>query len=94
MKAHSSKDCDSEVLDVKVTLAKSRLFGVRRPVYIDWIMSQVWEAEKNTGVAQEQLCELLDDAMFKLDHTHPDWRPDSHWCTRWGSLSSDSVWNG
>lgn len=50
-------------------------------------MYQMSKAERQNGVAQEQLCELIDVVMSTIDHSHPDWHPESHWCTRWGGLT-------
>lgn len=93
LKAHIPENFDPQVSYVKVSLAKLRLFGVQCSGYVDDIMGQMWEAENDTGVAQEQLCELIDDVMSKTDSKHPDWRPDSHWCTRWGGLSNLLSWD-
>lgn len=84
--AHSPSDFDPRVSYVKVSLAKMRLFGIQCQWYADYIMYEMSRAERQTGVAQEQLCELIDVVMSTIDHTHPDWRPESHWCTRWGDL--------
>ena len=53
---------------------------------IDTIMDGVAYLEELTGMPQVKLCELVDGTMSNLDLRHPDWSPDSHWCTRWGQL--------
>ncbi len=89
LKASSPPEFDPQVSYVKVSLAKLSLFGRRYDKHVIEIMSQMWDAENRVGVAQEYLCEFINDAMSNIDLTHPDWDPDSPWCTRWGSLSYD-----
>ena len=92
LRANLSPDFDPQVLYVKASLGKLRLprhiksYGSYR-VNIDKIMEQVAEIEDRTGTAQNKLCELIDRTMSSLDHGHPDWRPNSHWCARWGKLA-------
>lgn len=88
LKAHSPTDLDPQVSCIKILLARLRLFRERNPEeYLDEMMDQLWEVENRHGVAQDQLCQLIDDVISDLDHTHSDWRPQSHWCSRWGLLS-------
>lgn len=89
LKASSPTDFDPQVSSVKASLARLSLSGTKCDKYVQEIMTQMWDAENRTGVAQEHLCEFKDDVMSNIDLTHPDWGPDSPWCTRRGSLVSD-----
>ena len=90
--ANSSPDFNPQVFYVKASLGKLRLLWytnlpVHSQVDIDTIMEGVALAEDRTGAAQTELCELVDQTMSILDQRHPDWRPNSHWCARWGKLA-------
>lgn len=92
LRANLSPDFDTQDLYVKASLEKLRLprhikLHGSYQVGINIIMRFVAEIEDRTGTAQTRLCELIDHTMSSLDHGHPDWRPNSHWCARWGKLA-------
>lgn len=96
MHANLPPDFDPQVLYIKALLGKMRLVGSIKPPkhtlrIIDTIMEEVALAEDRTGMAQTGLCELIDRTMSIVDHGHPDWHPNSHWCTRWGILAKVQV---
>lgn len=88
--ANLSLESDPLNCYVKAMLGELRLWGLGKrhiSIDIDEIMIGVFIAEDQTGMAQTNLCELIDCTMSVLDRKHSRWCPDSHWCTRWGKLT-------
>ena len=54
---------------------------------IDDIMDKVANVEDWAGRPQTRLCELIDGTMSISDRLHSRWRPNSHWCMRWGIMA-------
>lgn len=91
LEANLSPDFDPQVLYIKISLARLRVWGRLRDVdydiAVDQTMRQVAVVEDRIGIAQTELCELIDRSVSILDRSHPDWSSESHWCTRLGQLS-------
>ena len=88
---------DPRIFSIKASLGMLRLLGPLDAVTvynnepslscIDSIMEKVANAENRAGMPQTRLCELVDGTMSISDRLHPGWRPNSHWCMRWGRLA-------
>ena len=86
--ANVPHDFDVRVCRVKIELIKLSLLGLPDEIYVPGnIMIRIARIEKMTGVANSKLCGLVDLTMSRIDRRHPHWRPDSHWCMRWGKLA-------
>ena len=85
LRANSSPNFDPQVSHVKALLGKLKVTGKLEDV--DDIMFEAADVEDGTGLAQTSLCELIDRTVSIIDHKHPDYCPDSHWCTRFGKLA-------
>ena len=93
----SAPQFDPQIFSIKASLGILRLLGPmnqRADDYselslrgIDSIMGEVARAEDRAGRPQTRLCELVDRTMLISDRLHPKWRPNSHWCMRWGLLA-------
>ena len=91
---NSSPNFDPQIVYAKVLLGTlkvnvilSNYIGEDESEHVDHIMSTVASIEDSANVAQTNLCELIDRTMSVIDRQHPDWRANTHWCTRWGRLS-------
>lgn len=85
LRANSSPNFDPQVSYIKALLGKLKVTGDLDDV--DDIMIEAADVEEGTGLAQTSLCELIDRTVSSIDHEHPDYCPDSHWCTRFGKLA-------
>ena len=85
LRAKSSPNFDPQVSHIKALLGKAKVTGDLEDV--DEIMFEAADVEDRTGMAQTSLCELIDRTVSIIDHKHPDYCPDSHWCTRFGKLA-------
>ena len=94
----SAPQFDPQIFSIKASLGILRLLGPmdQRTAdsytetslnYIDSIMEEVANAEDRAERPQTRLCELVDRTMSISDRLHPKWRPNSHWCMRWGLLA-------
>ena len=85
----SAPQFDPQIFSIKASLGILRLLGPmnQRADDIDSIMEEVAKAEDRAGKPQTRLCELVDRTMSISDRLHPKWRPNSHWCMRWGILA-------
>ena len=99
LQANTSPNFDPRVLYLKASLGELKMMGHvddedyvdegggRPMLRLDRIMCEAAVAEDSMGIAQTSLCELIDHTVSIIDRKHPDWRPDTHWCTRWGRLA-------
>lgn len=93
----SAPDFDPQIFSIKASLGILRLMGpMSHPIiydgelsldYIDYIMDEVADVEDRAGRPQTRLCELVDGTMSISDRLHSRWRPNSHWCMRWGIMA-------
>lgn len=86
LEANLLPEFDPQLLYLKTLLGTLCLFPEyqrRGPSKVAEFMLDLVFTENRTGMAQIELCELIDRTMSVLDQGHPDWRPNSHWCTRW-----------
>ena len=83
LEANTPPNFDPQAFCVKVSLAKTRLFGLGEGLWmVDNPMSEISDIERRTGVAQTELCELVDDVMCRMDQASRNRHPESHWCAR------------
>ena len=85
LERNSSRTFNPQVSYVKALLGELKTKGFRDDV--DYIMSVAADVEDSSGIAQTSLCELIDHTMSTIDLKHPDFDPNSHWCTRWGEFA-------
>ena len=85
LKANTPSGFHPQVSFVKVLLAKKRLFE-SEPGNAEGIMDAIRSAENQTGVAQIQLCDLMDNVMGRIDRTCGSWPTKTHWSIRWGDI--------
>ena len=93
---------DPHIFSIKASLGILRLMGPMnhfmgpmkhlttrdmRLNHIDSIMDEVANVEDRAGRPQTRLCELVDGTMSISDRLHCRWRPNSHWCMRWGFMA-------
>ena len=90
METSTPSDFHASVSYVKVLLARTRLLGISKEGTTD-IMLAIWSAENETGMAQTQLCAVVDNVMSRLDQTCGPWRTNSHWSIRWAEESWRSL---
>ena len=87
LKANTPSGFHPRVSFVKVLLAKARLFGSNDKrnfdVGVHIMMINIRLAEKETQVAQTQLCDLTDDVMSRIDRICGPWPTNTHWSVRW-----------
>lgn len=98
----SAPEFDPQIFSIKASLGKLRLMAPMSHLmghlshrtsydmsldYIDYIMDEVANVEDRAGRPQTRLCELIDGTMSISDRLHPRWRPNSHWCMRWGAMA-------
>ena len=90
LKANTPLNFHPQVSYVKVLLAKARLFGSPH-TYVDSMMYSMRLAEYKTGVAQTQLCHLMDDVMSGIDRNYGARPTHIHWSIRWGGTLWSSM---
>lgn len=93
----SAPEFDPQILSIKALLGILRLMGpMSYPISyhprvsldsIDDIMPEIAKVEDRAGRPQTRLCELVDGTMSVSDRLHSRWRPNSHWCMRWGIMA-------
>lgn len=98
----SVPEFDPQIFSIKASLGILRLMGpmshfmghMSHPISydmslddIDEIMEKVADVEDRAGRPQTRLCELVDGTMSISDRLHSRWRPNSHWCMRWGIMA-------
>ena len=100
LKANTPSGLDPHVSGIKVLLVKVTLVVFRIdlvPVFVHDMMENLCLVEDETGVAQTQLCNLIDDVMsriyriyYKQQPTDPNW--SSYWGDgRWRDMHEDLV---
>lgn len=92
---NSAPEFDPQIFSIKASLGVLRLMSpMSHPIIfdisldsIDYIMDEVANVEDRAGRPQTSLCELVDGSMSISDRLHSRWRPNSHWCMRWGIIA-------
>ena len=83
LNATTSSDFIPEISYAKAIIMNVRLFGwPDSDMHLQDITKEIRCAESKVKGIQTSLCVLLDRTMSRVDESHKDWSPDSHWCTR------------
>ena len=92
--ANTSTNPHPRVLHIKALTARMILLFTNDELaryHLLMIMKAAFIAEKETGVAQPAMMNLVDGSITTLWERSQDWLPDIHWCRKWGDWAEEGV---